>query len=98
MEALIRESKEEAGIILEEKDLKLVHVMHKRSATEHRVGLYFRASRWEGKLRAREKEKFQAAHWFDLNKLPKNMTTTIQQVLHNYRKGIYYSEMWKDKN
>ncbi len=95
MEALIRESKEEAGITLEAKDLKLVHVMHKRSATEHRIGLYFRASKWEGKLRAREKEKFKAAHWFDLDDLPKNMTATVQQVLRNYRKGIFYSEMQK---
>ena len=95
MAALIRESQEEAGIILEEKDLKLVHVMHKRSETEHRIGLYFRASRWEGKLRAREKEKFKAAHWFDLDNLPKNLTATSQQVLHHYRKGVFYSEMSK---
>ncbi|MEL6837393.1 MAG: NUDIX domain-containing protein [Bacteroidota bacterium] len=95
MAALIRESQEEAGIILEEKDLKLVHVMHKRSENEHRIGLYFRASRWEGKLRAREKEKFKAAHWFDLDNLPKNMTATIQQVLRHYRKGVFYSEMTK---
>ncbi|MEL6656584.1 MAG: NUDIX domain-containing protein [Bacteroidota bacterium] len=95
MAALIRESQEEAGIILEEKDLKLVHVMHKRSETEHRIGLYFRASRWEGKLRAREKEKFKAAHWFDLDNLPKNMTATSQQVLRHYRKGVFYSEMTK---
>ena len=93
VEALIRESKEEAGITLDKKHLKLVHVMHKRSANEHRIGLYFRASRWEGKLRAREKEKFKAAHWFDLDDLPKNLTPTVQQVLRNYRKGIFYSEM-----
>lgn len=94
-QALIRESKEEAGIVLEKKDLTLVHVMHKRSKGEHRIGLYFKASHWEGKLRAREKEKFKAAHWFDLDKLPNNMTPTVQQVLRSYRKGIFYSEMSK---
>ncbi|WP_020538004.1 NUDIX domain-containing protein [Lewinella cohaerens] len=94
-QCLIRESKEEAGITLEQKDLTLVHVMHKRSKNEHRIGLFFKASRWEGKLRAREKEKFKAAHWFDLDRLPTNLTPTIQQVLKCYRKGIFYSEMSK---
>lgn len=95
--ALIRESREEAGIRLEKKDLTLVHVMHKRSKYEHRIGLYFKASRWEGKLRAREKEKFKAAHWFDLDQLPENTTATAQQVLRCYRRGIFYSEIDMNK-
>ena len=91
-EALIRESEEEAGIILAAEDLTLVHVMHKRLVGGHRLGLYFKASKWEGQLRAREKEKFKAARWFDLDELPKNMTGTVRKVLKCYRRGIFYSE------
>ncbi|PSR14123.1 MAG: NUDIX hydrolase [Bacteroidetes bacterium] len=91
-EALIRESQEEAGIVLKAEDLNLVHVMHKRLVNGHRIGLYFKASRWEGKLRALEKEKFKDAHWFDLDELPKNLTGTVKKVLRCYRRGIFYSE------
>jgi ADP-ribose pyrophosphatase YjhB (NUDIX family) len=91
-EALIRESREEAGIELQAKDMTLVHVMHKQLKKEHRIGLYFRASKWEGDLRSREKDKFKTVRWFDLDKLPKNLTETVRQVLHSYRKGIFYSE------
>ena len=91
-EALIRESQEEAGIVLRAEDLNLVHVMHKRLVNGHRIGLYFKASRWEGQLRAREKEKFKDARWFDLDKLPRNLTGTVKKVLRCYRRGIFYSE------
>lgn len=94
-DALVRESLEEAGVILNPKDLTLVHVMHKVGKKEQRVGLYFKASKWEGELRALEKEKFKAARWFDLDDLPKNLTETVRIVLRSYRKGIVYSELPK---
>ncbi len=92
-QSLIRESHEEAGIILKEKDLKLVHVLHKRSRNVQRVVLYFKAYRWEGDLEARETHKFKEAEWFDLDRLPRNLTETIRHVLAEYRKGNFYSEM-----
>lgn len=94
-QALVREAREEAGVQLREKDLTLVHVMHKKSKTEQRITLYFKTSRWEGKLRAREKHKFQAAEWFDLDELPDNLTETVAQVLKAYRRGIFFSEREK---
>lgn len=93
--ALIRESKEEAGIIIYENDLTLVHVMHKVGRKNQRIGLYFKAIKWEGKLRALEKDKFKAAKWFDLDELPKNLTETARIVLRSYKKGIMYSELAK---
>lgn len=94
-QALMRESKEEAGIILQENDLTLVHVMHKRAKHQQRIGLYFKASIWAGELRALEKEKFKKTRWFDLDELPKNLTETARTVLRSYRKGISYSEQLK---
>lgn len=93
--SLIRESLEEAGIHLREKDLVLAHVLHKKSPREQRITLYFKSSRWEGKLRAREKDKFKAAEWFDLDSLPKNITPTVKHVLKCYRRGILFSELKK---
>ncbi|RME93720.1 MAG: NUDIX domain-containing protein [Bacteroidetes bacterium] len=92
--SLIRESKEEAGILLKATDLTLVHVLHqKKGKKEDRITLYFRAARWEGKLRARETDKFKDARWFSLEKLPENITPKVRQALRYYRLGVYYSEM-----
>jgi len=93
--ALVRESFEEAGIILKEKDLQLVHVLHKRTKDSHRIVLYFKAYKWDGELKAKETKKFKKAEWFSLQKLPKNMTTTVSQVLEAYRHGDNYSEQVK---
>jgi 8-oxo-dGTP diphosphatase len=91
-QSLIRESFEEAGIILQEKDLRLVHVLHKAKKGQQRVILYFKAYRWEGKLKARETHKFHEAEWFDLDHLPKNLTQTVRKILEEYRHGNFYSE------
>ena len=92
-QTLIRESYEEAGIILKPKDLQLVHVLQKTGPREQRLVLYFKAYKWDGKLRAKETHKFKSAEWFELDDLPKNLTETVRQVLKEYRKGSIYSEM-----
>lgn len=94
-ESLIRESLEEAGIILRPKDLQLVHVLHKKTAMSQRITLYFKASKWEGALQAREPEKFKEVEWFALDKLPKNLTGTVRHVMKEYRRGSFYSEYRK---
>ena len=92
---LIRESKEEAAITLQAQDLSLVHVLHKRTRKEHRVVLYFKAYRYEGRLKALETEKFKKVEWFELDNLPRNLTATVRHVLKAYRRGQLYSEMSK---
>jgi ADP-ribose pyrophosphatase YjhB (NUDIX family) len=92
-EALIRESFEEAGITLQARDLELVHVLQKNTSKEQRFVLYFKAMRWEGKARSRERKKFKAAEWFDVDELPKNLTATVDHVMREYRRGMRYSEI-----
>lgn len=92
-ETLIRESFEEAGITLRDKDLTLVHVLHKKQKNEHRIVLYFKAYRWEGRLKARETKKFKSVEWFDLEHLPKNLTGTVKHVLQAYRRGLLFTQL-----
>ena len=94
-ETLIRESFEEAGIILKENDLQLVHVLQKVTPQEQRIVLYFKAYKYEGKLQAKEKHKFKAVEWFYLDNLPQNLTETVKHVLRQYRKGNQYSQFKK---
>ena len=91
--SLIRESFEEAGINLKSKHLQLVHVLQKNTAREQRIVFYFKANKWEGKVRSKERDKFKAAEWFHLDNLPKNLTATVRQVMKEYRKGSIYSEI-----
>ena len=93
-ESLIRESYEEAGIRLHPDDLQLVHVLHKKlKSGKHRITLYFKAYRWEGDLKAKEKKKFKEAEWFPLEQLPDKLTLTVRHVLEEYRSGHFYSQM-----
>ncbi len=92
-QAIIRESYEEAGIFLKEEDLTLVHVLHKIKQGDHRIVFYFKANRWEGDLKARERHKFKKVEWFSIDKLPSNLTETVRHVLTGYRHGALYSEI-----
>ncbi|MFK7933960.1 MAG: NUDIX domain-containing protein [Saprospiraceae bacterium] len=92
---LIRESKEEAGLILKPQHLKLVHVLHKRRGSTHRMTLYFWAENWFGEVKSREKHKFLKVEWFPLNELPDNLTGTVKHILDEFRKGNAYSEFSK---
>ncbi len=93
LQALIREAQEEAGILLKEKDLQLVHVLHKRTkGNGHRITLYFKATQYGGKLTTGEPNKFKGVSWFLLDNLPANLSETVRHVLKEYREGRMYSE------
>ncbi len=92
-QALIREAAEEAGVVLKEQDLQLVHVLHKRTRSNgHRITLYFKATQWEGTLKTGEPNKFKGVAWFSLDNLPANLSETVRHVLQAYRDGRMYSE------
>lgn len=97
-ESIIRESKEEAGIILRKEDLELAHVLHKHRSTENRITLYFRATQYQGQLWSREPKKFKSVAWFDLEDLPENLSNTTRHVLSAYKEDKLYSEIKKRSN
>lgn len=90
--ALIREAQEEAGLIIKKENMQLVHVLHKKVKKGWRVTLYFKATKWSGKIKTGEPEKFKGVAWASLNKLPQNLSDTVRHVLKKYREGKMYSE------
>ena len=96
--SLIRESLEEAGIMIKEEDLHLKHVLHKMTGKKHRMTLYFQADIYNGFPQTREPEKFQKAAWYNLDNLPAKLTETVRHVLGEVRKGNIYSEFIKSKD
>lgn len=91
-QALIRESWEEAGIILKHQDLRLVHTLFQTQESSHKITLFFTADNWKGQLVPRERHKFKKLEWFDLRNLPASTRPKIANVLTLYHQGEVFSE------
>lgn len=98
--AIIREAKEEAGIIVEPAHLKVVHVMHRKSKVDQseRVDVYFLAKKWSGEIMNGEPQKCSDLSWFEIDKLPTNIVGAVRLAIENVEKGIPYSERGWNEN
>lgn len=94
-DAIARVAKEEAGIFVDPKDLKFVHVAHRLSRTQigqERVDLFYETYKWRGDIKNMEPEKCDDLSWFSMNNLPENMLPLIKLVLEDVKRGVNYSE------
>lgn len=81
--ALAREAREEAGVVIRQEDLRLVHVMHRLSEEgDHEyVDMYFEARRWQGEPAICEPEKCSELLWADPAHLPDDVIPIVRQAL-----------------
>ena len=91
-ETMIREAKEEIGVKVDARDLKLVHVIHRKEPNEERINFFFRAEKWEGKAQILEPHKCDGLRWFELNNLPDNIIPYIKQAINSFLNNKFYSE------
>lgn len=93
-QALTREIKEEVGIVLDPKNVKVEHVMHRKSHTDgsERVDVFFKADKWQGEIENKEPHKCDDLSWFSLEGLPENIIPYIKQALGCIHKKIFFSE------
>lgn len=89
IEAAIRETKEEAGIILDSANMQLVHTMHRMNIY---IDFFFVCKNWQGEPSNTEPEKCDDAKWFLLAQLPNNMVPSVRHAIEQYQKGITFSE------
>lgn len=95
---IIREAKEEAGIVLKPENLKVSHVMNRDSSggidvgDNERIDIFFVADSWKGKIENKEPNKCDDLSWFPLDKLPENVIPYIRSAIENHLNGIFYSE------
>jgi len=95
-EALIREAREELGIILKKEHLKVVHVVHrklKRDYDPELIGFFIEATKWEGIPQNMEPHKHDDIAWFPLHNLPENLMPTFKHVASMIENNIFYSEL-----
>lgn len=99
-DCIIREAKEEAGITLNRLDIKVSHIMHRKTSLQEgneRVDTFFTATKWEGKITNTEPNKCDDLSFFDLDDLPSNMVDYVKLVIKDIKNGIFYSEYGWDK-
>ena len=88
--AVVREVKEEIGLDINEKDLKLVSVIHPYQ--EDYINVFFTTNNYIGTPKIMEHDKCSDLQWFDINNLPENTIIRIKNVLKNMEKGIIYDD------
>lgn len=99
-QAIIRETKEETGIIINQDDLEMVHMMHRHSTMkEERIDSFFIAKNWTGEIQNLEPNKCDNLNWFDIDNLPNNTIPYIKKAIENIQNKKTYDEYnWKNIN
>ncbi|MBI3413331.1 MAG: NUDIX domain-containing protein [Candidatus Aenigmarchaeota archaeon] len=92
--AIAREAKEEAGIGLEPRDLKVTNIMHRKfeSPNYERFCVFLETSRYSGEIKNMEPGKCDDIRWFPINDLPPNTIDYVKWAIENSSNGIFFSE------
>lgn len=94
-EALLREVKEEIGVVMSDSEIELIHVMHRRgenSCDEDRVEFYFKPIRQIHNIRNMEENLCAGLKWFRPSCLPANTVPYIRFFLEQIYLNKNYSE------
>ena len=94
-EAIVREAKEEAGITVDPKNLRFVHVVHRLNRNQpgqERIDLFYETDSWQGEVTNMEPHKCGDLAWFLAKELSSSMLPLIKLVFEDIAKGVTYSE------
>ncbi|MFD7323939.1 phosphotransferase [Streptomyces sp. NPDC059875] len=86
--ALVRETREESGVVVDPADVRAAVTVHHRSpAGGARIGVFFEVKRWEGTPEVMEHHVCDAMGWFSFDALPGPMVAYCRAGLDAYRAG-----------
>lgn len=93
-DCIIRETEEEAGIVISPEDITVCHIMQRKSHTESpdRIDVFFLANRWTGDPCNNEPSKCEQIAWFPIDSLPENTIPYVTFAVKQSLSGILYSE------
>ena len=86
-----REALEEAGIHIDEKDLQIVHVMHRKTPHRESIDYFLTCKNYTGQIQIMEKDKCDELAFYDLEYLPENVIPYVRKAIANFQKGISFS-------
>lgn len=101
-DAVIREVKEELGIIVKPDNTELIHVLHfkgsNKQLNEECTAFFFKINNWEGRPNNQEPAKHTCIKWFPLNALPEDLLERHRQAITLGLQNTTYSEHnWSKK-
>lgn len=94
-QAMVREAKEEVGVLVARKNLTLVHTSYrpKHDQTGDRADYVFKAEKWHRKPKVCEPDKCERLDWFHPNHhFPENVIPHVREFLKFWKKGVGFSE------
>ena len=94
-QAIVREAREEAEIILNPDDLEVIHVLHRSKGNINdgeRIDIFMTADKWQGDPKNTESHKCDEIGWFLLDDIPDNTIPYIKHALGKIKQKIIYSE------
>lgn len=87
----VRETLEEIGVEVDERDLEAITAMHRTAPTglpiDQRLDVFFVARTWRGIPSLQEADKASALEWFALDALPERMVHHERFALEGWRAG-----------
>ncbi|MFI0219802.1 phosphotransferase [Streptomyces lydicus] len=88
VDALVREAREETGVVIDPDDVRgAVTVHHRSPGGASRSGYFFEVQRWTGEARNAEPNVCDAIMWARLDALPDEMVAYCRAGLDAYRAG-----------
>lgn len=91
MAGAVRETREEIGVEVDERDLEAITAMHRTAPTglpiDQRLDVFFAARSWRGIPSVQEADKAGALEWFALDALPERMVHHERFALEGWRDG-----------
>ncbi|MFD7705465.1 NUDIX domain-containing protein [Streptomyces caelestis] len=86
--ALVREAREETGVVIDPTDVRAAVTVHHRSpGGASRTGHFFEVRRWRGEPRIAEPDVCDAMKWTPLDGLPTGMVAYCRAGLDAYNTG-----------
>ena len=96
-QAAVREIGEEAGVVVDLKDLQIVHIMNRKSNDE-RVDFFMVVRQWTGEIVNMEPHKCDELAWHPIVHLPHNTVPYVKHAIECFQNGITYSEFGWEKS
>ncbi|WP_028552615.1 NUDIX hydrolase [Paenibacillus sp. UNC451MF] len=91
--AAIREAREEAGVIIDPSEIKVVGVMHRKNTSSEWIDFYLLVNSWQGMITNAEPHKCEELKWFSLRELPDNIIPYIRKAIERD-----HEQMWFESN
>lgn len=91
--AAIRETKEELGIDIETKDLEFIATLNAKYNKTQYVSVAFHTKNYRGIPQIMEPNKCDDLSWFEISKLPNNLSKHAKCIIDSYQNGNKYIEV-----